>query len=524
MITRIGVTIAGLLAAVVAGVVVGENDWGLLAISVGGVLLALVAQATLRHLAAICLVLVTLDLWMAPAGFKVSPMEQVGIVLAFSWLLVCWRKSFNISRSAAFATAKSYQLFLIFVVAGSLYAGAHYIYNLLDPYEPLAFGWKAASKTYAQVFGAFVAIVLATEGRLLLPLDSKRSRNLLTVFLIAVTASTLIGLARAILIGPEISLGLSPEEAAESERLFTVPFLNAYDSFYTLRLVGPTSVLVGSVFFFSRPADLGRALPLMLMIMGLFGSLLSGGRVALIFAVFMFFVAILHARRASTALSAAGFAAVVISILIVIPDSALKDAPWAIQRSVGVLRPDVQSQAGDHIQSSNKMRMRFFQTAWDYYSSGPFRLILFGRSIGQMDSSDQLSLFLGDENTAIQFAIKRLATHNGFTDHLLGWGAVGYLLIVAMTISCCVMLFAYMRRFKPRSHGSCWLFIAGFMMAFWLFYTHVGGTFIWPIAVVLVVIALSQTDGLVLTSSARPAKYITRAGKLPGPLVQPLQS
>jgi len=96
----------------------------------------------------------------------------------------------------------------------------------------------------------------------------------------------------------------------------------------------------------------------------------------------------------------------------------------------------------------------------------------------------------------MEFAVRRLSTHNGLTDLLLGWGLIGYLLNVAMCISCFVMLFSYLRRFRQRSHGACWIFSAAVFMAFWLVYTHIGGSFVWPLAIVFVLIAMSQTDGL----------------------------
>lgn len=123
-------------------------------------------------------------------------------------------------------------------------------------------------------------------------------------------------------------------------------------------------------------------------------------------------------------------------------------------------------------------------------------MILFGRSVGQMDSSDSLITFITDEKANTEFAIRRVVTHNGLTDLLLGWGLVGYALVVVISLSCCVMLFAYTAKFSPRSYGSCWTFAAAMFLSFWLVYTHIGGSFVWPMAIVLILTALSQTDGL----------------------------
>jgi hypothetical protein len=124
--------------------------------------------------------------------------------------------------------------------------------------------------------------------------------------------------------------------------------------------------------------------------------------------------------------------------------------------------------------------------------------------VGQMDSIDVLSILLANELAQMEFAVRRLATHNGLTDFLLGWGLFGYLLNVAMVIACIIMLFSYSKRFKSRSHGDCWVFSAAVFLSFWLIYTHIGGTFVWALAIVFVLVALSQTDGLRKAYSPTP--------------------
>lgn len=130
-------------------------------------------------------------------------------------------------------------------------------------------------------------------------------------------------------------------------------------------------------------------------------------------------------------------------------------------------------------------------------------MILFGRSVGQMDGVDVLSFVLYNEMAQMEFAVRRLGTHNGLTDLLLGWGLVGYLLNICMALSCIVLLFRYSKLFERNSHGACWIFSAAIFMTFWIAYTHVGGAFVWPLAIVLVLIGLAQIDGLEPTEPSR---------------------
>lgn len=488
--------LVGLLAAVFFGVLIGESDWTVLAIIAAVIILASVAQFTVRHLLAICMVLVTLDFWMAPTGFKLSPMEQIGIVSAACWLLICWRRNFNPRAPSDFLELKSWCFFQNTVLVAGAYAGIHFVYNMVDPYDELAFGWKGASKAYAQTFGAFLMIVFLARARLLFPIGSRYSIILLRVFLLSLIACVGIGLVRAIMIGPEQETGLSLQEKSDLLKLFLIPGINAHDNVYTLRQLGPAAVLIGSTFFFARPRNLGPFLPIAITALGFLGCLLSAGRATLIFAVAFSVAAMFYSKRGPLAFGMAGLAGVLIAVVMVVPSNYLKESPWHIQRSVGLIRPDLRTQATEGIGDSSDMRWRYFSFAWEHYLSGDARLILFGRSVGQLDSVDVLSFASGNDWAQMEFAVRRLGTHNGLTDYLLGWGLFGYFLNIAMTIACIVMLLGYLKRFSRNSHGGCWIFSAAVFLAFWLFYTHLGGTFVWALAIGFVLIALAQTDGL----------------------------
>jgi len=496
VIIRFSLLLLGLIGAVFVGILVGESDWTLLAVIGSLLVLGAVAQFTVRNLVAVCLAVATLDFWMAPTGFKVSPMEQTGIIAAACWLLVCWRRNFNPLAPTDFFDLKSYRFFHNTVLVAAGYAVAHFAYNYVDPYDELAFGWKGASKAYTQTFGAFLMILILARTKLLFPLDAKRSKALLLTFLIFLTVGVAIGIVKAILIGPEMETGLSIEERSERSRLFFIPGLNAHENIYTLRQVGPAAVLIGSAFFFSRPANLGPFLPLAITTLGFIGCLVSAGRASVIFAGAFMVAAMVWSKRAPLAFALGGLIAIIFALLLITPASYLKESPYSLQRSVGLLRPDLRTQATEGIQGSSDMRWNYFKFAWEHYTSGDIRLILFGRSVGTMDSVDILSYFLNNEIAQMEFAVRRLATHNGLTDFLLGWGLFGYLLNVAMCVACIVFLFSYLRRFSRNSHGGCWIFSAAVFLSFWLIYTHIGGSFIWPLAVVLILLALSQSDGL----------------------------
>jgi hypothetical protein len=498
IVIRAFLLLLGLSVATFFGILIGESNWTTLSVIITIILILSIAQLTVRHLLVVCLLITGLDFWIAPTGFKMSPMEQIGVVAAFAWMLVCWRKSFNPNAVVDFLELKSWRLFQNAVFLAAAYAITHFIYNMLDPYDELAFGWKGAAKSYSQTFGAFLMIVFVARARLLFPITSKYSTGLLWLLLFTLLISVAIGVVRSFTMGAEPEVGLSMEEKIDLHRVFVIPGLNASDNVYTLRQLGPLAVLIGSMFFFSRPRNLPPFLPIAILALGFVGCLLSGGRASVVFAGAFLMIAMIRSRQTLLAMGVGAILAVAFSILLILPASVLREAPWHFQRSVGWFRPDLRTHATEGIKGSSDMRLDLFKFAWNHYISGDSRLILFGRSVGQMDNTDVLSFLLYNELATMEFAVRRLTTHNGMTDFLLGWGLFGYLLNIAMCIFCIRFLFHYLKLFQHKSHGECWIFCAAIFMGFWLVYNHVGGSFIWPISIVLVLVALAQRDGLTL--------------------------
>jgi hypothetical protein len=499
-VIRAFLLLLGLLIALFFGVLIGEANWTVLLGIIVLVVIASIAQFTIRHLVAVCLVITALDFWIAPTGFKLSPMEQTGIVAAFAWLLVCWRRNFNPQAPTAFMKLKPWRFFQNVVLVAAAYATAHFVYNMMNPYDELAFGWKGASKAYAQTFGAFLMIVFLARARLLPPIGSRYSVMCLWLLFFSLLVSVMIGIGRALSMGAEPDIGLSMEEKIDLHRLFVIPGINASDNVYTLRQLGPASVLIGSMFFFSRPKNLGPVLPLSIIVLGFIGCAVSGGRASLVFGAIFLVISMVRGRQTVLAMGMTGLLALVFAALLVMPSTWLRETPWHFQRSIGWFRPDLRTHATEGIEGSSQMRFDLFKFSLNHYISGDSRMILFGRSVGQMDSIDVLSFTLYNELAQMEFAVRRLSTHNGMTDFLLGWGLIGYLLNVTMCLSCILMLLTYLKRFSRCSHGECWIFSAAMFMSFWLVYTHVGGAFVWPLAIALVLVALGQLDGFSVTT------------------------
>jgi hypothetical protein len=497
-ITPILAIIAAPFLAIWIGFQVAEGKYFLL----GGLLVAAICLVILgfagRHLLSFGIALATLDLWAAPIGFKMNAMEQAGALMFTFWLLIFWRKDYNPDAPTAFRKLPSWGFFRFIVFVACGYAFLHFLFNKWNPYEYLAFGFNGAIKTYLQVYGPFLMIVGALDFRLLLGLDEKGSRRILAIFTLAYLVVFIARLIYTIRFGPQTASGLDMAEEQQSLKAISIPVINVWDNVYTLRTVGPAATLIGATFLFCHRTRRRSFIPFLLVILGLAGSAISAGRAALFFSMTFLTLAALHAGRKVEVLMGTAFLGLLAIILATLPVNLLKDMPWHVQRSIGLLRPDLKTDATSGIQGSSDMRRKYFHYALDYWREGDPRLILLGRSVGEMQAQDIKSFEIHNESQVMFFAIRRIATHNGLTDTLIGWGAIGYILNLLVWVSCVYMLFKLNSLYTRGSHGDCWSFIAMTFMAFWLIYMHIGGSYVWAIAIWLALVALVQKDGLKL--------------------------
>lgn len=498
--------------ALYLGNVVANEDYILLALMTVAILGAITMSIAHRHLLAIGFSIAILDLWAAPGGFKTSAMEQSGAITAAFWLIVFWRKNFNRQSPIEFRKLSTYDTFRFLVLISCIYAGLHFLYNMSAPFDELAFGWKGATKAYLQVFGPLLMVIATLEARLFPPVNARASRNLLRLFFALFLVGLGIKLIYTIRFGAVTESTLDFNEKIEAARAFFIPGINVWDNFYTLRSLGPAATLIGATFMFIS-TDKRKLLPMLLLLLGVAASLLSGGRATVIFALFLASIAMFRGGHQAAIFAAMGVLIAAIALILLLPEEVLRQTPWHVQRSIGLIRPDIQSSAVSTIEGSTDMRKDYFRFAWDYWSSGNARLIFTGRSVGQMDASDITSFVNYNEAAKMFFAIRRLATHNGLTDLLIGWGALGYFFIIISWVACFMFLHRYNDCFKPGSYGDCWIFVAKVYFAFYVCYMHIGGSFIWPLNIWLIIIALVQTDGLKIAATLQPVKYSEEISK-----------
>jgi hypothetical protein len=490
------VAIAGLIGAVFAGNWIANEEF----LKVGIIAAFLVVLGLLgfarRQLLAIGLLTAVLDFWAAPIGFKTSAMEQTFALAILVWITVAWRTEIRNQQFKPYQNLNAYRFFRFAVIVTCAYAALHFFFNKNFPYEALAFSITGASKTYLQVFGPFLMIIILMDSGVIRPGTEKSSVFLLRVFAFGLYILLSLKLFHVIRFGTSLNEGLDMVEKAEAMRAFTIPVINVWDNIYSLRSLGPAAALVGATFLFAADPFRHKILAATIMIGGLVGTVLGAGRASLAFGVIFVMLAAAHAGRKVEVFMATMLVVATLAISLILPANIIEQLPWHVQRSIGMLRPDVKTSATMSIQGSSDMRVRYFKYAWEYWANGPVRLLFLGRSVSGMDATDAQSFQLGNESAVMFFAIRRLATHSGLTDMLIGFGFLGYLLSVIVWVALFWTLSEFGKKFIKGSHGDCWTFIAKVFFAWWAIYSQIAGSFVWPLAIWFSIAALNQTAGL----------------------------
>jgi|GEM_PF-6535625 len=491
-------TTVGILASVIFGALIGKADWLPLAMGLALCSVIFTVAVGQRHLVGMCLLIACLDFTIAPLGFKIGAMEQTGILTFLVWLSVFWRKQVIAAVPTACANYHVYKLFRMCVILMGCYAVLHFAFNGMFPYDEGAWGLNAASKVYAQVFGVFVMIVAILDSRIGVKRDGYKNKTLMGFIFISLLLAIVLRSVLFFRYGGSIAdyqdeFSNRFEANSALNYALHIPIINLVDSPYTLRVLAPAACLVGSVFFFLPK---GRYRPpilsLSLVACGILGSLLSGGRAALVFSLVFISVGALYSRRIMFVLASAAAAVLVFATVLVVPETMIESLPYYAQRSVGWLRPDVKSDAILGIKGSTDKRLDWLKYSWDYWSKGDARLLVTGRSVGSMDAQDVAGYLNYNDSVTMWFAIKRLSTHNGFMDLVIGFGLIGYFFVMLSSILLVGLLLHHQKASRNDPQVGAWSFIAAVFLMFWIAYTHFAGSNIWSLCIWFAIIALVQ--------------------------------
>jgi len=487
------VIVVGSLLALYLGATIGETNVFALKILIALMAMILAVIISNKYLVFIAIIIATLDLWAAPLGFKTQPLEQIIGLSGLLFIAVVWHRSKLASDPYSFEGMHSYSIFRVLTYIACVYAGLHFLYNMFFPYALQNFGIQGASKTYLQVYGGFLLIILGFHFQLFRKIEEKSSIMLFYCFCASFLCLSIIHAIGTIRYGLAPLEQLDAETVSNLRKAFHVPVLEVWNNFFTMRIMGPIASMICSVMLFFPINRKVSIISFITLLFSVGGSAASGGRASIIFSIgFIILVAFISNKKA-IGIAITGALILCTSILLVLPASMIEMFPWNVQRSIALIRPNDLQAGRASILHSSQERQRWFDAAIHYWSSGDMRLLLTGHSVTSMDQRDHYAFAMRDNQARLQFGIRRLATHNVISDLLLGWGIIGYLLNISVWISCIFFLFNLRRLQSGSQMSRNWTLGAILGLSFYVAYSHLGGSWIWPICIVFTITAMAHT-------------------------------
>jgi hypothetical protein len=380
-----------------------------------------------------------------------------------------------------------------FLFAWLLYIGGHMLYTKMNPYSPADFSLNNALKSYFPLCAPFFLLFyfsVAPSG-------------------VHATRTSFWTMCKLCFVGLVINIGLRLYEFAAGVEYVAIPGINAVNSLYTLRGVGPLAMLLGTVGLFSKHTAVlttGRWwLSWLLLGLGSLGALISGGRAAVVLGV-AFVLLALFCRRKYALLGvtlAVAFVGIVTANLF--SSWVNDDAPPAIQRSLQWVLVKKSYDSMATIESSSSWRAELFRRTIAEWKSDP-RIYWFGRATYSFGTDDEVAIMrVGGFEALLETAQRRGATHNFLSDLLIAYGLVGCVLHLALYLSILYFLWR-LYRCKAITQATSDLALVCFISALFglIFGLVAGGGLPAEIMFFMIVLIASIYNGAGLASSTLP--------------------
>ena len=381
---------------------------------------------------AVCL----LDFYYLGLDFRISNIEQTGVLAVLIVLITCWRKE-RIKRPAVMDTM-TFGIFNLTLVGWLVYSLGHFIYNTLDPYNPSEFALKNFLKTLVQFSGPLLIAFYFIHRPSGIVVNKRLPIHMIGIGLLAIVVNIFIRIW-------EVTHGIiDPGNAIEGETpYFDIPSLDVMANIYALRTLGPFLGVISISFlkgpWFERQSFMVRSALWLLYVLSFVGAGVSGGRATLLF-VFVLSLAVLWLRRyRQLVLGLVGAGLMFVIGLNVIPD-VLQPLPMIVQRSLQSIVFTAESeQAKASIDSSTTWRIELIQRAFELWRVDS-RVFWFGRGTYSFGAEDVRALQMDAGSGAMEVSLRRGATHSLVTDLLLVFGLVGFVIYMTMFVSLLILL------------------------------------------------------------------------------------
>ncbi len=455
-VIRILVTVVGIVLAVLLASILAEGNFLLL-------LMSLVAMAATAYIA-IFWKYTLMTAWLAlaaqvswyPAGIQLSWEELAYSTPMALAALTIWRLP-DRPPELPQATERAKQLLVSFTTIWAVYLAFDFGWRILEIRSYGEPGLKNVIKSYFTLLVPAFLVIYYAKRPALLSLPRNPDRWIMGLLLAGTTAAILARGYQSYFGGQQFD----HETGGFTAGPLIIFGVNIVESVYALRTLAPLAVLVAGLFL-TRPESAGRSplLPGLLLFMGFFGAVMSGGRATVVIC-FAIFTAVLILRRWFKLLIVGSIAALSFVLLINAFPMVVEDVGGnLVSRSVSWLIFSDETVATSSIDSSSRWRTMIFQEAIAEWTDGP-RNFLIGRGYQGFSESDSFDLQDMGYYDAIRLSLQRGVSHSLVSDCLLLVGVIGLFLFYSTIIFGLLLGWraAHERTFSPLTRDIAWILV-----------------------------------------------------------------
>ncbi len=374
-----------------------------------------------------------------------------------------------------------------------IYVGIELAWRLLEIRFYGESGMKNVVKSYVGILMSTFCMIYFIQR----PTTIVALRNPAKLFLMFLLFSLILGIG---LRSYQSSFGGSVLEEQTGRLVagpFVVPGILIVEGIYVLRALAPLAALSGMLFLTTRLPN-GKRLPgttrllaSLVLVFGLIGAFLSGGRASIALYV-IFVLVVLVLRRAYFSLFVCGLFFVLLTLVVNVSYRSIESfAPPNVLRSISWMVLDGSNSASGDINASTRWRQILFEESlkeWDV----SWRTRLVGRGYKGFSETDSLDNEQGGYYEKIDIALQRGATHSLLSDSLLIFGIIGATLYYGLLFSQILLGLAILRTPGSTPITRCFAWIVAIMGLHAIVVGTLGGSFLGMLNALLVLIAVTE--------------------------------
>jgi len=382
-----------------------------------------------------------------PMGPALDP-EHLATLLAAGFIFSNFWKKVTPAPSEKLVS-KAFVLFDRAFLIFTLYLLVHAYITYYYPSPEIVVAFGNLAKQYFSFWSPF-AIVWTTIRFIRFIPSIKKTYNWIGLIFLAGIAFNIILRAYS-----SFFLGVGEKDLVTQEiispSVLYIPVLNLTDNIFALRGLSPLVALYGITMLTSRNKSLTggtqKILWVLLLLLGILGSVLSMGRATMaITALLVILCLLIRKHIAAVAVIFLLFLFLIVGARVAYETD--KDyVPFGLQRSLAMIPGMEMPEAKDDIDASSNWRWLLATNAFDEWKSNS-RKFFIGRGVHAFTERDLVVIKLQGYFGAMDVALRRGATHNIVTDLLITVGLLGAILYILVFIGFIVSIVKILKMAK----------------------------------------------------------------------------